>query len=494
MADFFTQNIILVYFLYGLSFFSMGFAILIETGRTSSLEYAQALRPLAWFGLIHGGHEWLEMFVLIHDHREVEPAIAWIAPLRVILLAVSFLLLVTFGVRLLIGPAHLKRRTIMLGVVTAIWLVGLGWIFWSLQGRADWVVTADVYTRYALAIPGGLLVARGLIVQRDQFAASGMQSIRRDVTLAALAFLLYGCLGQLFTAPSPLFPSSYLNTTTFLAWFGFPVQVFRAVTAAWAAAAIVRSLRAFEVETSQKLEKMRQEQNAEQHRLEELRAALLHQTVKAQENERQRIARELHDELGQTLTALGMGLRGVSENIPTHPERVAQQAAQLEKLVKTGLDELQHLVTGLHPPQLDDLGLLAALRWYANEFSQRSGLQIQVSSRGNIPALSEEIRVALYRIAQEALTNAARHAQASHVSVTLIQVNHDITLRIEDNGCGFDVDETCYNKKNQPCWGLLGMIERAELIGGQCLLASSPGHGTLVEVTVALGENGEKHG
>jgi signal transduction histidine kinase len=484
MADFFTRNIILVYFFYGLSFFSMGFAILLETGRTSTLDFGQALRPLAFFGLIHGGHEWLEMFLLIHGHVSAEMMFDWIGPLRIFLLAISFLLLLTFGARLLGGPTHLRWRVATIGMVAAIWLVGLLWIFFGIEDHTNWVVTADVYTRYALAIPGGLLVARGLIVQRNKFVAGGMISFGQDVLFAALAFLLYGSIGQLFASPSRIFPSPYLNTTVFIEWFGFPVQVFRAIMATLAAIAIIRSLRAFEVETNTKIEKLRLEQSAEQHRLEELRAALLHQTVKAQESERQRIARELHDELGQTLTALGMGLRGVSENFLAHPERAREQTAQLEKLVKTGIDELQHLVTGLHPPQLDDLGLMAALRWYTNEFSERYGLQIQINSRGNIPTLPEEIRVAFYRIAQEAITNAARHANANQIILNLIQVNHDITLQIEDNGIGFDVDETLKKQKSRPCWGLLGMIERAELIGGHCIVASSPGHGTLIEVTI----------
>ncbi|MFZ6029525.1 MAG: sensor histidine kinase [Chloroflexota bacterium] len=486
MVDFFTRNIILVYFFYGLAFFCMGFAILLETGRASTLDFAQALRPLAFFGLIHGGHEWFEMFLLVDRQNGAEAFFTALGAVRLGLLAISFFLLLSFGLRLLFGADQLPKRIFAIGTMAILWLFGLGWMAAGFVEKADWLLAADVYTRYSLAIPGSLLVARGLLVQRSKFFAGGMMRFGQDVALAALAFFLYGCIGQLFASPSSIFPSPYFNTETFLEWFGVPIQVFRAAMAAVAAAAIIRSLRAFVVETNRKIEALRTEQSSEQHRLEELRAALLHQTVKAQESERQRIARELHDELGQTLTALGMGLRSISDNLSTNPERAGQQATQLEKLVKNGIEALQNLVTGLHPPQLDDLGLLAALRWYTNEFSSRYGLQVRVNSSGNLPVLPEEVRVALYRIVQEATTNAARHAEATQVNVQLIQSNHDIILQIEDNGGGFDVDETFKKQKSQPCWGLFGMIERAELINGTCLIASSPGHGTLIEVTVPI--------
>src|SRR4030065_97047 len=132
---------------------------------------------------------------------------------------------------------------------------------------------------------------------------------------------------------------------------------------------ITRSLRAFEVESNQRIQELRQAQLAEQQRLDELRADLLHRTVIAQESERQRIARELHDETGQTLTALGMGLRGMSEMISTNRNRAIEQANQLEKLAMDGVEGLQRMVAGLHPPPLDDLGLPAALPWYANDIS-----------------------------------------------------------------------------------------------------------------------------
>ena len=274
--------------------------------------------------------------------------------------------------------------------------------------------------------------------------------------------------------------------TLFLKWFGFPVQVLRAAMAIVAAIFIIDSLRIFEFENRRRIETLREEQLAERRRLEATRAELLHRTVKAQESERQRIARELHDETGQTLTALGMGLRGLTDNILNNPERAAQQAKQLEQLAVTGVEELQRLVGGLHPSQLDDLGLLAALRWYAGEIQNRYGLPVKVTSQGEPRELSPEVRIVLFRISQEAITNVVRHANAHQASICLEFSRDQVTLYLEDDGQGFNVESTLRSVNEKPCWGLLGLLERASLVGGECQIKSQPGAGTLIIVNVPL--------
>jgi len=487
MAEFFTSNIILVYFFYGLSFFVMGLAVLLEYGHSSKLDFARALRPLIGFGLIHGSHEWFEMFLLIRERTIGPLTAAWVLPVRMIALASSFLCLIAFGARLIAGPGKRKLYLSLLSTITTIWVIGLLGVIFNESTSQMRAVAADVYTRYALAIPGAALTVWGLIIQRRKFIQIGMSGIGRDVLLAAVAFGLYGGIGQLFSSPSIIFPSKYVNSQVFLELFGFPVQVFRAATATMAAVFITRSLRAFEVESNQRIEELRDAQLAEQHRLEEMKAELLHRTVIAQESERQRIARELHDETGQTLTALGMGLRGMSETILTNRNRAIEQASQLEKLAVEGVEELQRMVSGLHPPQLDDLGLLAALRWYTNDVSNHTGIPINIVSHGNKPKLTSDIRSVVFRIAQEAINNVVRHANASKIDIQLDYTENNIYLRVEDNGQGFNTDVVLKKKPGKPtAWGLLGMSERASLVGGTCNIFSHPGKGTLIEVNVPI--------
>jgi signal transduction histidine kinase len=479
-------DIVTVYFLYGLSFFSMGLAVLLEVDRSSKLDFASALIPLAGFGLVHGSHEWIEMFLIIHPEFQENPLYDIVGPGRIVLLAISFFFLLSFGVKLIAGPSRNTLHWKMVLTVGFIWLVGLLWVF-ATHSHTVALVSADVYTRYSLAIPGAALSAWGLVLQQRKFFQAGMKGFSRDVVIAAIAFGLYGGVGQLFAPASPIFPSNYLNSQTFLQWFGFPIQLFRSVMACIAAISIISSLRLFEQETRSQIESLREAQLAEHRRLEDLRGELLRRTVRAQESERQRIARELHDEFGQMLTAIGLGLRAISGSASSRPERVKEQAGELQTLVASGFSSLQNLIAGLHPPQLDDFGLMATLRWYTSEINERFHLSVDLSTLGTEKDLPTDVRVVLYRIVQEGLTNVIRHARVNHAKVQVLYTEHSVCVRISDKGHGFDVDTTL-TEPGHPCWGLLGIIERATLLRGNCQIKSKIGEGTTIEITVPIEE------
>lgn len=490
MQEIFTRHIADIFFFYGLSFFAMGFAILLELGHAPKTEFAQALRPLGWFGIVHGGHEWVEMFLIQHMGTFKQYEGALFLP-RLFLLASSFILLLVFGFKLISGGSRQKLLWGVVGAAAGIWIIGLIGISLSSYPRAEYQIAFDVYTRYSLAIPGALLASTGLLVQQRRFSQSGMKSFAVDVTMAAIAFWVYGMIGQLFTTSSVLFPSTIINTGSFLEWFGFPIQLLRAAMACLAAIAIVRSLRTFEVETTRQMEALREAQLQERSRLEQLRNELLHRTVTAQEAERSRIARELHDETGQSLTAISIGLRSLKEKIPQDTARAIQQTSRLEEITSNSILELQRMVAGLHPAQLDDLGLLAGLRWFASDVTQNADVNVEVQSQGIPGDLSAEMRVTLFRIAQEAITNVVRHAAANQVLVSVEVQNGILLMNIQDDGCGFDVSEVMNRKNGSASLGLMGMQERAFLIGGKCQIESNPGEGTKISVTIPLSIQGQ---
>jgi signal transduction histidine kinase len=474
---------ILIYFFYGLAFFSMGLIIIQEVSRCSDKRLRTALWFLAGFGLLHGSHEWFEMFqamrVIGSTSGLVRPAF------QLGLLSFSFLTLASFGSMLLSQDDMNLRLTLLIPLtLAAIWSFGVLIMLSTyplLQPLWDML---DVWTRYVLAIPGALLACAGLIVQQREFRRVEMAQFGRDTLWAAVAFAWYGLIGQLFTRPSALWPSSFLNNDLFMNIFGFPVQLLRAGAAIAAAIFVIRFLRSFEVETQTKIAELQEARLEEAKRRELIFGELLHRVVQAQESERQRVARELHDETGQSLTAIGLGLRGIATILRQDSDKAAQNLRQLEGMVAGSLNELQRLITDLRPSHLDDLGLPAALRWYCGNVQNRVPLTVNVITEGEIKDLPAEIKIALFRVAQEALTNVVKHAGAKTASVRLQYLPACVQLEVEDNGCGFDTRS--WNQSQRPSWGLLGMEERATLLGGNLSIESSPGQGTRVRVIIPL--------
>jgi signal transduction histidine kinase len=474
--------LILVYFVYGLAFFSLGLAVILERGRGSDARLRHALRPLAAFGLLHGTHEWIEMLEQMRAlPGQFNFAIQWDG-VRLGLLCFSFLSLSAFGSSLL-SPTERQRRLSLLVPLfqVVMWSVGL------LIFRGEYIYysrlidVADVWTRYVVAIPAALLASVGLVAQQRAFRQAGMIRFGRDSLWAAVAFAWYGIIGQVFVRPSPLPPSDVFNQELFLRLFGFPVQLLRAVAALMISIFIIRFFRSFEVETQQRIAELQVARLEEAERREALRGELLRRVVAAQESERQRIARELHDATGQALTALGLGLRGVATSYARQDnDQIDKRLRQLEDLTAQSLDELRQLIADLRPSHLDDLGLAAALRWYTKNLQTRVPFEIQVEINGAERPLTSSVKIALYRVAQEALTNIIKYAAARQVRVHLNYGEQEVMLQVEDNGLGFDVEAQAKSTRSQ--WGLLGMQERAALLGGRFDLYSVVGQGTRVQV------------
>lgn len=220
----------------------------------------------------------------------------------------------------------------------------------------------------------------------------------------------------------------------------------------------------------------------EQH--EQLRA-LSRRLAEIQEAERKAIARDLHDLIGQNLTALGLTLKLIQTQLPATLTSSQQLKAQLQDaigLVTQTTSAIRSMMTELRPPVLDDYGLLAALRWYGSQVTNRTGLKIEVYGDAEQTRFSESVENALFRIAQEALTNVVKHAQATQVTVMLALTDDHVRLQIADNGRGFD--PAALSPTARTGWGLLNMRERAEAIGGCCEISSQPQAGTRVWVEV----------
>jgi signal transduction histidine kinase len=199
--------------------------------------------------------------------------------------------------------------------------------------------------------------------------------------------------------------------------------------------------------------------------------------VRVQEEERRALSRELHDEAGQSFSAILME----AENLLDMPQRgdLHRHLESIRNLAQRGLSEARDMALLLRPSMLDDFGLLPALNWQARETGKRTGLRVQVNAAELPEDLPEEHKTCIYRVVQEALNNVARHAQASAVQVSLQGRPFEISLSVQDDGTGFDAQRV-------RGLGLLGMEERVHHLGGTFVIDSQPGRGTLLKINLPV--------
>jgi len=230
------------------------------------------------------------------------------------------------------------------------------------------------------------------------------------------------------------------------------------------------------IQEAQRRQEAERELRESRQQLRELSAFL----EAVREEERSRISRELHDELGQTLTALTMGLQWAGKRLPPAQEKVRAKLDALKGLTETTAFAMRRIASDLRPLVLDELGLPSAIEWLIESFAEGNSIDIQLKSDLRTTNLGAPINTAFFRILQESLTNVSRHGQATRVLVEVLEGDRFVTLRIRDNGRGIDRVAAASGKK----LGLIGMRERAYMLGGTFNISSEKAAGTAIEVTL----------
>ena len=224
----------------------------------------------------------------------------------------------------------------------------------------------------------------------------------------------------------------------------------------------------------------------ERKRVEEERAQLLRRLVTAQEEEQRRLSRELHDQMGQSIAALMLGLKSLDGSVHLQSSE-NDRLHQLQGLTNQLARDVHHLASSLRPTALDDLGLDTALSNYVEEWAERSKIAVDFHSNGLLKhRLPPQVETTVYRIVQEALTNVLKHAQARNVSIIVANRRNRVVAIVEDNGCGFDIEAMMNKPISERRLGLLGMKERVSLVGGDLDIESTPGAGTTVRVHIPI--------
>ena len=483
------QLTFLVFFIYGLAFFGMGITMALESGRSPALAQARVLRPLAAFGLIHGTHEWMESYFMQAESFGT-PLPGWLPWLRLGFLYASFVSLFLYGFQmlLLVSPYSAGKRMFRFSIFGVYALfISVNLVGAYLKSPIPLIHLLDGLGRYLLAVPAAMLAALALRAQAREMRQNDRTRLSNSLVIASFGFAIY-TLTQFFVHPIDMFPARYVNEEAFLASTGFPIQLIRTIMAILITYGLLRATQSMEEERKAELFAAQQSRLDALEQQEEIRRELLRHTVQAQEDERARIARELHDETSQVLSAFTLELATLRELARRKPQvqNIVDKLQDLSRRMSQGLYSLVH---DLRPAQLDDLGLVPAIKSLLDSECCPKGLQVTFEVTGTQRRLDSLIETVLFRVAQEALTNVTRHAETNEANVRLDYAPEAVTLGVLDAGKGFDPNEPLHPPRG---WGLEGMRERVESVGGQLILYSAPGRGTTVEVVIPLAlEQGE---
>ena len=480
---------VLIYFWYGLAFFSMGLILLLEFSRSVKLREARLLLPLGVFGLVHGIHEWLEMILGVFGSLEINAPPIW-PILRIGLLVFSFATLIGYGMQVLSAPSGSGSRDLVVGsamlIIYLISLLAIG-AFPTIR-NGDWVFPSEVIARYLLATPGAFLASMALRKQSLDFESSGRESISKNLRGASIGFAIYGVTQFLGPVLVPL-TEKFAQNPSGMGWAHLPIPGIRATLAVVITLWMIRMTQGIEQERRDALRKAQEEKfhaletvQAEMEKHNTLRKELLQYTVVMQEEERARVSRELHDETAQLLTGFSANLEALRKLEFDRGSSVVliDRLANLTNLMSSSIYKLVH---DLRPAQLDEMGIHAALT-HLIDFSEKNlGLDISFEYNDICKRFDPDLETVIYRIVQESLTNVARYAGVNKAQVSIMVLDQIIEIKVVDEGVGFDVG---YGLTQG--YGLMGLSERVNHLGGDIKIESEDGIGTSVCARFRLDE------
>jgi signal transduction histidine kinase len=458
LAEFFLLNRSMIYFVYGLVFFILGFAIIIQTRQSSRLDFARSLRWLAAFGITHAFHEWGDLFIPIQAEYLSPEIIHVLYILHLILLALSYVFLFEFGLALLYTG---KRRRWFHWLTTILftgWLIALlSLIPASVADERAWRYPANALARYFIGFPGGLLAAYALRHHTLlRIKPLNVPKIVLTLQAAGIALGIYAFLGGLIPPPVDFFPGNIINRETFTDFVGIPPLVFRSLTGLIIAVTLIRALEIFDVETERRIEELEQ-----------------HQIVTA---ERERLARELHDGAIQKVYTAGLLVESASRLADSKSEI----GARLDKsiiVLNDAIVDLRRNLSELHAGSASPAESLPTLLQQMAENPHYTSM-VHITLETDLlksKAISAMRSSHVFAIVNEALANTVRHAQAKNVEIHTRDLGTQLQIEIADDGVGIPSEP-------KAGYGLRNMRDRARLLNGDLQFTNNKG--TTVTLTI----------
>jgi signal transduction histidine kinase len=451
LAEFFSLNRSIIYFVYGLVFFILGFAIILQTRQSSRLDLARSLRWLAAFGIAHSFHEWGDLFIPIQAIYLRPEITRFLYVLHLVLLAISFVFLFEFGLALLYTG---KRRRWFHWLPTFLFI---GWVIIllsllpsTISDERIWRYPANALARYFIGLPGGLLAAYGLRHHTMlRIKPLNVPQIVLTLQAAGIGLGIYALLAGLIPPPVNFFPGNIVNRVAFTDFVGIPPLVFRSLTGMIIAITLIRALEIFDVETERRIEALEQ-----------------HQIITA---ERERLARELHDGAIQKVYSAGL----LVESASRLAESKSEMGTRLERamlVLNDAIADLRRNLSELHADSHSSVEPLSVLlERLARDPHYNSMVNITLETNlQNGHTLSSLRSSHIYAIMNEAISNTVRHAKAQNVQIKIEDLGEDLRITVKDDGTGFSPDvKTGY--------GLRNMRDRSRLLNGELEFTNDKG-------------------
>jgi signal transduction histidine kinase len=439
LTEFFQINREIIFFVYGLVFFLLGFAIILQTRQSSRLDLARTLRWLAAFGITHGLYEWGDLFIPIQGEYLSRETMQVLYFIHKILLAVSFACLFEFGIA--VQPSSKRARGFHWSsvIIFTVWVFIAFIIIPGNPSDLEWRRTTNALARYLIGFPGGVLAAYGLRAHTLQLIKPlNVPKIVQMFQIAGVSLGIYAVVGGLVVPPVNFFPGNFINTNTFTEIFGVPPLVLRSIVGMVIAFTVIRALEVFSLETDRRIEQLEQ-----------------HQIINS---EQERLARDLHDGAIQKVYTAGLLVESAA--------RLALPESELDKRLKRAVAalsdsilDLRRNLSELHSHTqavLDPLPEL--LQGIAENPSYNTMVHISVDI--NLPEgkyLSHRRAGHLLAIINEAMANTVRHARAQNVTLETHDFGEFLRIQIKDDGIGLPA-----GVKNG--YGLRNMRDRARLL------------------------------
>ncbi|NLC37673.1 MAG: sensor histidine kinase [Clostridia bacterium] len=460
----FTDGMIVLYFFYGLAFFTMALAIAFQIRKDSNYILAKSIWLLVGFGLFQALAEWSKVTKLLHMYEINLLSITVLHLVDVLTIGMSFLFLFLFGSHLVID--HLKKYPYLKYLPL---IIALGWIakfiivdfmLFSVDSFKIWTAHSTAWARYLMAFPGAVLASLGLILQLPELKKLGLKSAYYNCQGAAVCFAAYGVLSGLITFPVDFWPGNILNTSVFLETTGWPVQFFRASFGVLMAFTVIKTINIFNIEQQKRLEEAKR-----------LRVLI---------EERERFSRDLHDGIIQSIYGTGLIIDASQTMLQKEKyDKVNEYMREAKTKLNHTISALRDYIEDLQKTKESKGNLKQLVQQLLHEFRKFSAIPIDFEDRlGKDLFIDQRQEKDIYHIVQEALFNIVKHAQATQARIIVEEEDNKITIRVEDNGVGFHLKKL--QDRKQEGKGLANMKFRAQRLGGSLTINSHIRQGTQI--------------